>query len=325
MKGKYTRIKKKYRISGKAIVKRVLPPLCSGYFAVFFFMADSGRIKNLFCRIFSGETVRILCDKKIGGALDAIASSDWIFEVVFLLIGCLILGLYIVICFFCGCDECKIKRLMLRADIRIEYLRSKIKSLMRKDSDMESYWGRFDIFKGNLGFISQVYLSVMANWIHMGSEGCISLYFYQKSSDSFRKLQCFSKNNVYMRAGAEIYLRNDSIVWRAWNEGSVFVDSLPDPNNDFENYLEEQEKLGHLREHVRNMKIKPRFYFAQRIGAPDGVNSIGVLLIESVKACFKKKSSLEHFIERHHDFLSRFLSDFGDVIPHLSIATSKGL
>ena len=222
-------------------------------------------------------------------------------------------------------DECHQRRLLIRLDVLVSYLRKKVKAKDAEVIQLKSELAKFDIFKGNLGFVALVYLRVMCLKLKMGKEGRASLYLYKKDSNSFVKLQCFSENLSYKDLDTDMYLWKDSIVWKAWQEGMIFKDNLPDPTSEERLYNQMQETLGHGNTDVAKMVMKPRFYFALRLLAPDNVNNVGVFLLESTQPNFKQHKALIRLLDMHRDFLSRFLYDFGQDIPCLSIATTKGL
>ncbi len=321
---KHSDIKRKYGVRARYILKVVLLYSCSAYFSVFSFLADSKKIEAFFSCLISRKAISTLRREGLDSfwkLITANATPDFYF----LIIGFLLLVGTVIVLLYSQHDECHQRRLLMRMDVKVSYLRRIGKIKDAEKMRLKSELAKFDIFKGNLGFVAQVYLRVMCANLKMGKEGRVSLYLYKNDLNSFVKLQCFSENLSYKDLDTEMYLWKDSIVWKAWQEGVIFKDNLPDPTAEERLYNQIQETLGHGNKDVAKMVMKPRFYFAFRLMAPDNVNHVGVFLLESTQPNFKRQKALTRLLDMHRDFLSRFLHDFGQDMPCLSIATTKGL
>ena len=135
---------------------------------------------------------------------------------------------------------------------------------------------------------------------------------FQKIGNGFVLLARYSENPEYNNSGKVIYPIEQGHIGQAWQRGRSFASRLPNPHDDWGNYLEEMEKVNLDEETVRDLNMKSRTYYALRLRDKANENPIGVLCFESLSTGKFNREMLEtpyaslnrevaHIVDIRHD------------------------
>lgn len=93
----------------------------------------------------------------------------------------------------------------------------------------------------------------------------------------------WSMNPTLRVSSREFYPENEGCLWEAWQNRTAYIDNLPDPRTNLEEWIAHQVNTWHVPEPtVRGIKMRSRTYAAFRIDDPlTGRDESGVVIFES--------------------------------------------
>jgi len=196
-----------------------------------------------------------------------------------------------------------------------------IKSLRQRVSQLE------DILEQSKEDYYQLFekqLAILANdKLGLRDTERVSVYKYEESK--FIMLGRYSKNPEYCKRGRGQYPANEGCIAKAWQNGEVFVASLPDPRTEEEHYLDKMKNTWGINKSVaRNFKMKSRCYYGFAIENAEQ-QRIAVVIIESVNPEGLVKDEINRvLVGGEGKAIANFLERMQRLEPSPSFAKEEG-
>jgi hypothetical protein len=167
-------------------------------------------------------------------------------------------------------------------------------------------------------------LSILANQV-LKLEDTDRISIYKHDGRAFIKLGRYSKNPEYAKQGRSIYPDNEGCIGEAWLNGFSFIDGLPDPAQDLENYLERLKQDYRIAKEVaRNFKMKSRNFAAYAIEDSKGDRRIAIIVVESVNIGAFNETVLRRALEKESGRMARLLERYRSIEPTPTVALKEG-
>lgn len=136
----------------------------------------------------------------------------------------------------------------------------------------------------------------------------------------------YSQNPEYCRKGRVIYPADQGIINTAWTGGEDFIENLPDPVVELENYLSILKEQYHISKKTsRSFSMKCRCYYGYAIRDVRQKTRIAVIVIESTRLGIINPDQIRSVLlggeERR---ISEILEKIKPVIPDINTAIREG-
>lgn len=121
------------------------------------------------------------------------------------------------------------------------------------------------------------------------------------------------------------YHDNQGCIGKALREETFFIDNLPNPETNLDEYIESSKKYNLSEDTIKKLSMKSRTYYAKRILDFNDVRKC-VVLIEDIKEKAFEREVIETILQKKIIIL-RFLikeHDKYNIKPHLHFARQKG-
>lgn len=161
----------------------------------------------------------------------------------------------------------------------------------KKDEEITEKENSICRLEEHLDHLEQMLKSLPTDFLHDFSnkiklKNSDRMTFYVYKDNKFVNIGRYSKNSKFGKTlNGNTFEKGDNYISKCYHsekEDFIMKTSLPDPDNNFDNYCRvmSNDFTKFDREELKNVTMKSRCYFARKIYNSDG-NSIGVLMIES--------------------------------------------
>jgi hypothetical protein len=149
---------------------------------------------------------------------------------------------------------------------------------------------------------------------------------YNNDGTNFVMIGRYSQNPEFCKKGRVIYPSDEGIIAEAWKNGEAFVNNLPDPANDLENYLNKFKDKYHIdKKYARRFNMKSRSYYGYAINDIRGKTRIAVIVFESTLPDRLNQSLIkEKLLSGEEKKISDLLFRIQPIEPELLVAMKEG-
>jgi hypothetical protein len=152
----------------------------------------------------------------------------------------------------------------------------------------------------------------------------ISVYVHD--GEAFVMIARHSSDQTLKRPGRSIYPEDEGVIGLAWKYGQHQVDDLPDYTHSPHEYVARMaDDYDMAPETVRNLKMKSRSLAAVCLPADLGVDSIGVLVVESLDPHTIDEPALERLLTHEtKGLLDTYMLQNRELLPTMSMPKELG-
>lgn len=216
----------------------------------------------------------------------------------------------------------KVKSTIERLRVAVGQLKTSNQNLASRNDILNDQVG---LIRDNIDSLVENYLVGMSKILSFSDNERISLYLVQPSNTEVVIVKRCSSNPTYKSWRHDIYDMRKGILRDAWNNGSAYIDRLPDAEKCGKKYMRKLGKLGYSEEDVDALTMKARTLYAYRYSSFDKQTHKAIVVVESLNDQFLSKDKLDCEFTRCNDFIFRMVSVFNESIPRGPIAKEREL
>lgn len=174
---------------------------------------------------------------------------------------------------------------------------------------------------GFLSSIPNVLVENLFNSLSLKMDERITIYI--RYDHGFKPLARFSTCPLFNKGTDTIFPEGKGIIWEAYQKGELFIEDLPDPINNFNDWLDEQKKLGITKQMAKKLTMKSRSYFAKAFIQKGIKDPHAIIVFESITPHVFIKENLVNAIASNQ-FLVEYLEQMHEILPDWELAKKTG-
>lgn len=154
----------------------------------------------------------------------------------------------------------------------------------------------------------------------------ITLYMHHSDSSTFVPMGRYSPNPLWKTKGQSLYPISSGCLNQAWAHSTFFCNDLPDPDQNWQEYIDAQARMGVDADRVVRLTMKSQLYFGFRIDHHTPADPLGVIVVESTDPKRFAEGNLVDIFENQvkHEILM-LATSLQPNIPTIAEARKAGL
>jgi hypothetical protein len=152
----------------------------------------------------------------------------------------------------------------------------------------------------------------------------LTLYCHDTEISSFLNIFRICRNPDWQGHNRTSYPDNQGFISKAWRDGRVFVDDLPDPVRQKKKYIRETSVFNFPESLHGILRMKSRLYAGWQITDGNGHRSLAVLMIESTEPSRWSEEELDKYFGSQQGKLHSIFERVHKHLPELSDAAKRG-
>lgn len=153
----------------------------------------------------------------------------------------------------------------------------------------------------------------------------VSMYKHDTYSDEFRLLGRYAENSAYRKKNRVLYPLDKGVMGKAWEHGVYYEKALPNPENNYELYVERNEKkYGISREICEGLTMQATCLWAKSLSNAKNV-PFALVVVESTKRGNIDEEAMANFFDGNERAeIENLLDSLAFMEPNLRLAQERG-
>lgn len=199
-------------------------------------------------------------------------------------------------------------------------------TISEKQARIEELESQTEELEAELGDFLETYLRTLAISLGFREDDRhterITLYSYDEQKERFVNHKRYSLNENLRKKNRLSYPEDQGCIGEAWRHGEVY-EQFPDPEEEWDLYLEKSKDYGLTKEEVESIRMKSRLYYGWRVMSLNGRRGLAVILVESKDPQRWDEKEIRDFFADKKLEIREYVNQFATRLPEPTVAEQR--